>query len=847
VNTLANPLYLIQPLVLVAVSVALIVLVLSGTKRDLGSRVFCGFLLTAALWGALVFAVRTSPDTRTALLWERGLPAVGYATFLLYYHFTLAYTNTRSSRQKHVLYAAYTLLAVVAALSPTDLIMRDMHPQYYGYAPIVGPAALPLSVSGLLLMIGGAGNLLRRYRTSHSYEERNRILYLLMGVPFPLAGAVLDAFSDLPPVAVWGNLVFCLMCGVAILKYHLLDIRVVLRRGLVYVVLSAIVGIPYAGTLIVVSQLFHGSGALWQVHAGVIMLAAIAVGPLHSWAQRTVDRLFYRERYDYLRALQQFTHETQSIADTHKLGSTMVQLVGGGLHTSSSCLLLPSESRNGWVVTSDFGLRRTPEGVILKRRSPLVRWLECHGRALFSRELDIIPELASLSRSERQSLDMLEAELFVPIATRQGELAGVLVLGEKLSRRPYSEEDTKLITAVASQMAMAFENASLYRRTLREVAERSQAEEQFRKSEEKLRLMFESMAEGIVVTDLDANIIETNEVVVRMQRRTGRDELTGRSIVTLVATRDHARIMDDLGRALTTGFARGLNYDFLTTDGIPFPVRLSMALLKDSSGRPTGFVVVAEDVSASRKMEEQLQHSQLLASLGEMTAGIAHEVNNPLGSVLLYSELLMDSDLPREFKRDLTVLHDEARRAARIMTNLLTYSRQTTSKVRRLDLNKVLRKVMDMRRYVQTVQNITAEIDAPEEPITVRGNASQLTQVFMNLVVNAEEAVCEGEDRAIVITAEVDGEWARISVTDTGPGIPEENLGQVFYPFFSTKREGKGTGLGLSICYGIVTEHGGLIHAANNPAGGAVFTVELPLAMSHKGANLSGREHGLVH
>ena len=842
-NTVSNPIYLIQPLVLVAVSVALIILILSRTKRNLDSRILCGFLLTAALWGALVFAVRTRPDTHSALIWERGLPAVSYFTFLLYYHFTLVYTNTRSSRQKRVLYAAYTVLVVVVVISPTDLLIRDMHPQYYGYAPIVGSAAMVLSVSGFLFMAGGAYNLLKRYRTSHSYEERNRILYLLIGVPFPLLGAALDAFTGLPPVAIWGNLVFCLMCGIAILKYHLLDIRIVLKKGLVYLLLSAIVGIPYVSALVIVSQLVGGTGALWKVHAGVVLLAAIALGPLHSWAQRMVDKLFYRERYDYLKALQQFSHETHSIANIQKLGSNMVQLVGGGLHASSSCLLLPSENRNGWVVTSDFGLERSPEGVILKHRSALLRWLKRHGRVLFSIELDIIPELGGISRSERQSLDMLEGELFVPIRTRQSGLSGVLVLGKKLSQQPYSEEDTKLITAVASQMAMAFENASLYRRTLKEVTERSQAEEQFRKSEEKLRLMFESMAEGIVVTDLDANIIETNEVVVSMHGYASRDEFTGRSIVTLVATKDHARIMEDMGNTLNTGFTRGLYYDFLTTDGVQFPVRLSMALLKDPSDRPAGFVVVAEDVSESRKMEEQLQHSQLLASLGEMTAGIAHEVNNPLATVLLYSEMLMDSEVPREINRDLRIVHDEVKRAAQIMTNLLTYSCQSTSKVRRLNLNKILRKVTDMRRYTQTVQNITVYVDLPEEQITVRGNAPQLTQVFMNLVVNAEEAVRESEDRTIVITAGIDGDWVKVSVADTGTGIPEENLGQVFYPFFSTKRNRKGTGLGLSICYGIVTEHGGLIHVENNPTGGATFSVELPLSTSQKKASLSGREH----
>jgi signal transduction histidine kinase len=224
----------------------------------------------------------------------------------------------------------------------------------------------------------------------------------------------------------------------------------------------------------------------------------------------------------------------------------------------------------------------------------------------------------------------------------------------------------------------------------------------------------------------------------------------------------------------------------------------------------------------------------LLASLGEMTAGIAHEVNNPLGSILLYSELLMAGSIPRLLKRDLKVIHDEAKRAARIMTDLLTYSRRMGSQGRRLDLHKVLKKVIDMRRYTEMVRNIDITADLHEGPLYVAGNSSQLTQLFMNLMLNAEEALGETKGGNISITTRMDKGWAKISVADNGPGIPQENLKQIFYPFFTTRPTGKGTGLGLSTCYGIVTAHKGLIRAERNEAGGATFVIELPLVKTRK-------------
>jgi two-component system NtrC family sensor kinase len=151
-----------------------------------------------------------------------------------------------------------------------------------------------------------------------------------------------------------------------------------------------------------------------------------------------------------------------------------------------------------------------------------------------------------------------------------------------------------------------------------------------------------------------------------------------------------------------------------------------------------------------------------------------------------------------------------------------------------MDLHKVLKKVIDMRRYTEMVRNIDITFDLHDEPLHVVGNSSQLTQLLMNLILNAEEALEETNGGNISITTRVDEDWAKISITDNGPGIPQENLQQIFYPFFTTKPIGKGTGLGLSTCYGIVTAHKGLIRAERNKMGGATFVVELPLAKTRK-------------
>ncbi len=324
-------------------------------------------------------------------------------------------------------------------------------------------------------------------------------------------------------------------------------------------------------------------------------------------------------------------------------------------------------------------------------------------------------------------------------------------------------------------------------------------------------------------------------------------EVIGRNwFDTLFPERTRGEIRDIFGKLLTGDIGPVKYYEnpLLTKDGEEKLIAFTNAAIKDPDGQIVGVLISGEDISELRKAQEQLQHSRLLASLGEMTAGIAHEVNNPLGSILLYSELLIANDVPSQTRRDLKIIHEEAKRAAKIMTDLLIYGRRTRSQIRRLNLHNPLKKVLEMRRYEQRVQNIAVLTNLQDRPLYVNGDSSQIMQVLMNLVLNAEEALRESNGGNIVITTQDIGEWARVSIADDGIGIPHTDLNQVFYPFFTTKQVGEGTGLGLSTCYGIITGHNGLIRAENNEMGGATFIIELPLANGRKRGSSPNKRKG---
>lgn len=368
-----------------------------------------------------------------------------------------------------------------------------------------------------------------------------------------------------------------------------------------------------------------------------------------------------------------------------------------------------------------------------------------------------------------------------------------------------------------------------YQGTLVDVTERREMERALRRQEEFHRYLLESFPDLILVIDLNGRY---SFVSSRIQDLRGikSDDLLGKKVED---EEDYSPELLALYRDLTEGGKKFGTCDYKARhrDGSWRTMRASARPLFDAENKLSGAIVSVRDITVEKKLEQQIIQSERLAAMGQMIAGFAHELNNPLTSILGMSELLQEGEAPDSVRKQMVILQQQARRAAEIVQNLMYFSRPPAPGKSPIDLSELVQRTLHLHAYSLRKSNITVDFLKESSLPPVSGDAHQLMQVFLNLVLNSEQAMREVRDHGTLrIRINHDDRSVSVVFQDDGPGISPEILPNIFDPFYTTKRPGRGTGLGLSICKAILREHSGNVEAASGPGGGAVFTVTLPIA-----------------
>ena len=349
-------------------------------------------------------------------------------------------------------------------------------------------------------------------------------------------------------------------------------------------------------------------------------------------------------------------------------------------------------------------------------------------------------------------------------------------------------------------------------------------------SEETLRLVMDPLHVGIALTDLKGTILNVNKALILLYGSHSQDEVLGKNILEFVEKIDHTRALGKMSKVAAEEEFKDVEFTLLRADGSKFQAELSASIIKDAAGVHQGIIVLVRDTTERKELLEHTIAQDRLASIGQLVSGVAHEINNPLTSIIGFSELLLQRALPDDIKDDVKIINDEAHRTELIVKGLLSFARKQPEGKTFVQVNENIQAVLALGKHQRHVNNIQMNTNLANNLPEVTGNASQLQQVFLNLITNAEQAMLEAHKKGtLTITTKRMGDTVKARITDDGPGISPENMKKLFTPFFTTKEVGKGTGLGLSICHGIITEHGGKIYAESELGKGATFVVELPI------------------
>ena len=736
---------------------------------------------------------------------------------VVFLHFCLTFPERRLRAERLWIVPTLYMPALVvtgAAVMAQALLSRGEEPgALWGIIEAID-SAKPLYFATVFALAFAV--LLRSYRRTRSLTGRRQVKWLVWGTasgafPFLAFYALPFALGREPGVAMqlagYGPLALIpLSLAYAVVKHRLMDVELIFRRGLGYVLaLAVIVGLA----LLTVGL----TDVIWEEPHGtlVALLSALVVvllfTPVKSRIQDALERLSYRERYSSRKALVRLAEDLNADLDLERTCERLLEGIAAALPVRELVVFLPGED-GAFAAFRSRGVARGAESPHLRAGSLLQR-LEA------GQPLD-----AESAGGEQPELAARGLAWLFPCRVK-GEVIAVLGVGRKDGLEPLDSEEVDLLKALCAQAASAILNGRLFR-SLSEKAEELRGLKEYNEN------ILESLDSGIVVLDLEGRLVRWNRAMETLDGRQ-RLQVLGRALDAVFPE----AFLEALRGSLVLGDREEIAHIYKlhlpSADGRSLIVNVSIAPFQSAPGERCGTILILDDVTARVRLEEQLQHTEKMASVGLLAAGVAHEVNTPLAGISSYTQLLrgqFDEGDPRQ--EVLEKIEKQSFRAAKIVNGLLNFSRSSGTEFEQVDVNKVLLDVLSLVEHQLEGSRIRVRRELAADLPGVRGNENRLQQVFFNLVLNARDAMPSGGWLTLATSA--DGDTLVVEVRDTGHGIRREHIRRIYDPFFTTKGIGKGTGLGLSVSYGIVQEHGGAIFVESTPGQGTTFQVALPAA-----------------
>ena len=697
---------------------------------------------------------------------------------------------------------------------------------------------------------------LRSYARANTPLLRQQLKWLTRGtflavVPFTLLYAVPFLTGFPLPVALQKvaglSLVFLpLTFSWAIVRYRLMDTDLIFKRGVAYTLATATLVGVYFGAIALISEQVHThlpeAVREWGLVVTILITAQL-FDPLKRRFQTWIDQLFDRHKYDYRQALIEFGRGLSSETDLDALLRSIVDRLPRTLLVSKVAVFLADSSKpfGHYRIAAAHGLPPdldAVEGELHLDATDLnyldLGFLDFDGpRSQSHIFFENTQQTLHLGENQQTTAALLDLNYYLPCRVQDGTQAGtaglsnltrtiaVIGLGRTTGGDFLSSEDVELLESLASYIGIALQSASLYSRLEAQVSE-------FERLKEFNENIVESINVGILAVDLEDRIESWNAQMEAMYALS-RKEAIGQRLTDVFP----AEFIESFDRFRNeSGVHHLYKFRLTTRAGEARTANIAVAPLLSRDFIAVGRIVLVDDITERVTLEAQLSQADKLSSIGLLAAGVAHEINTPLAVISSYAQMLTkqvkdDARLAPLLER----ITQQTFRASEIANGLLNFSRTSTTQFSDTDLNQVIKDTLTLVEHQLKTARITVEMELDSQLPRIHGNPGKLQQVFLNLLLNAKDAMPQGGQLRVSTTA--NGHVEAV-IADSGGGIAPEYLKRIYDPFFTTKSapkpgERRGTGLGLSVSYGIIQEHAGKINVESTLGVGTTFHLEFPL------------------
>jgi PAS domain S-box-containing protein len=659
------------------------------------------------------------------------------------------------------------------------------------------------------------------------------VLYV---IPF-LADA--DVPNALTKIAVLSLILLPLTFSWAIVRYRLMDVDLIFKRGVTYTLATgALVGL-YFGVIALSAEVVHQrfqSLREWGLVAAVIV-TGLAFDPLKRMIQGWVDRMFDQKSIDYRETLVEFGRELNAQTDLRALMNSIVERLPETLLVTRVAVFLAQEeelagTKSRFSLAASHGLSQQ---VMSNADSLDLGFLDFDRREGASHLFFESPQMVlRLPDAERQTAAALDLNYYVPCRTARHEGEGastiaVLGLGRTGDGDFLSSEDMELLESLAGYIGIAIQNAQLYRRLEQKIFD-------FERLRDFNENIVESINIGVFAVDLEDRI-ESWNAQMEVMYATPRAEALRKPLSAVFP----AEFLQEFDRLRGEhGVCTLYKFRLPTPTGEARTANITVAPLLNRDFHAVGRIVIVDDITDRINMETQLTQAEKLSSIGLLAAGVAHEVNTPLAVISSYAQMLGkqlrgDEASNARLQPVLEKITEQTFRASEIVNGLLNFSRMGSVEFGHIDLNAMVRDTVLLLEHQTRSAGVAVVTELAEDLPAVLGNRGKLQQVLVNLVLNSKDALQDKANGRVTIATSRSPKGVQISVEDDGAGMPAEVLRKIYDPFFTTKNspkdgQRKGTGLGLAVTYGIVQEHAGTIDVSSRVGEGTIFRLELPAA-----------------